>query len=85
MDALTAADVDSKDIQTRHFNISPRYQSVEIERCDDDNGDVGSQSEQGEIGEKTCYTVWESRLVGYSVSNQATVKIRDLDDLGNHN
>ena len=82
MDTLTDAGIDSKDIQTRYFNISPRYQSVEIERCDDDNGDVGSQGEQEEIGEKTCYTVWESRLIGYSVSNQATVKIRGLDDVG---
>ena len=53
---------------------------MEIERCDD-NGE-GSEGEQAGTTEKTCYTIWESRLTGYSVSNQATVKIRNLDDVG---
>lgn len=80
MNALTRAGIADADIQTRHFNINPRYQSVEIERCDD-NGE-GSEGEQAGTTEKTCYTIWESRLTGYSVSNQATVKIRSLDDVG---
>ncbi len=81
MDAITGAGVADADIQTRHFNISPRYQSVEIERCDNDNGE-GSEGKQEGPGEKTCYKVWENRLIGYAVSNRATVKIRDLDDVG---
>ena len=81
MNALTRAGIADADIQTRHFNINPRYQSVEIERCDDDNGER-SEGEQAGTTEKTCYTIWESRLTGYSVSNQATVKIRNLDDVG---
>ena len=81
MNALTRRGIADADIQTRHFNISPRYQSVEIERCDDDNGE-GSEGEQAGTTEKTCYTIWESRLTGYSVSNQAAVKIRNLDDVG---
>ena len=81
IDAITRAGVADADIQTRYFNISPRYQSVEIERCDSDNGEE-SGGEQEVTGEKTCYKVWESRLIGYAVSNQATVKIRDLDDVG---
>ncbi|MYC36307.1 MAG: DUF541 domain-containing protein [Chloroflexi bacterium] len=80
MNALTRAGIADADIQTRHFNINPRYQSVEIERCDD-NGE-GSEGEQAGTTEKTCYTIWESRLTGYSVSNQATVKIRNQDDVG---
>ena len=80
MNALTRAGIADADIQTRHFNINPRYQSVEIERCDD-NGE-GSEGEQAGTTEKTCYTLWESRLTGYSVSNQATVKIRNQDDVG---
>ena len=80
MNALTRRGIADADIQTRHFNINPRYQSVEIERCDD-NGE-GSEGEQAGTTEKTCYTIWESRLTGYSVSNQATVKIRNLDDVG---
>jgi uncharacterized protein YggE len=80
MDVLTEAEVSSEDIQTSHFNISPRYQAVEVERCEDDvdNAKVGAQTESSE----TCYKVWENRLVGYTVSNQASVKIRDLDDVG---
>ena len=88
MDAITGAGVADADIHTRYFNISPRYQSVEIERCDNDNGEESEGMREGSegmpegTGEKTCYTVWESRLIGYAVSNQATVKIRDLDDVG---
>lgn len=87
MNALTRAGIADADVQTRHFNISPRYQSVEIERCDDADGE-GSEGEPepepepAGTTEKTCYTVWESRLTGYSVSNQATVKIRNLSNVG---
>jgi uncharacterized protein YggE len=81
MNALTRAGIADADIQTRYFNISPRYQSVEIERCDDANGE-GSEGEQAGTTEKTCYKVWESRLTGYSVSNQTTVKIHNLEGVG---
>ena len=88
MSALITAGVSIDDIQTRHFNISPRYQSVEIERCesdeDDDNGsDNGNGEEETEETEKTsCVKVWESRLIGYSVSNQAVVKVRNQTRVG---
>lgn len=78
MNALTRAGIADADIQTRYFNISPRYQSVEIERCDDDNGEEGQEG----TDEKTCYKIWENRLIGYSVSNQASVKIRNLNNVG---
>ena len=77
IEALTDAGIADADIQTRHFNISPRYQSVEVERCESDG-----EGEQEETIEKSCYKVWESRLIGYSVSNQASVKIRNLDNVG---
>ena len=80
MDVLTEAEVASEDIRTSHFNISPRYQGVEVERCEDDEDD-DSKSVQAESSD-TCYKVWENRLIGYTVSNQASVKIRDLDDVG---
>ena len=80
---LTEAGIADADIQTRHFNISPRYQSVEVERCDSDGeGDGDGKGEQEATPEKSCYKVWESRLIGYSVSNQASVKIRNLDNVG---
>ena len=93
IDALTEAGVAEADIQTRRFNISPRYQHVEIERCDEDDGGsistssagtstVDTEGGQESASEKTCYTAWENRLIGYSVSNQATVKVRNLDNTG---
>ena len=95
-DALTEADIPPEDIQTRRFNISPRYQSVEVQRCDDPDSSASEEaaSEGPSEGEEqavsrpapssvpTCYKVWESRLIGYAVSNQASVKIRDLDNVG---
>ena len=85
-DVLTKAGVAEADIQTRHFNISPRYQSVEVERCDEAAGQSSGSAEgdaaETRISKESCYFVWESRLIGYSVSNQASVTIRDLDDVG---
>lgn len=58
-----------KDIQTRHFNISPRYTSREITRClGPDNTD--------------CFKDRERVIIGYQVTNQLSVKVRDLDAVG---
>jgi uncharacterized protein YggE len=82
MSALTNAGVSLDDIQTRHFNISPRYQQVEIERCDGEE-DPDTEGGQEESMNMSCYKSWESRLIGYSVSNQAqVVKIRSLARVG---
>lgn len=56
--------LEDKDVQTRSFNIWPRYDYPEVQ---DKNGN------------------WVRRqvLVGYTVSNSATVKIRDIDNVGN--
>lgn len=56
-DALTAADVDRRDMQTSNFSLQPQY--------DYSNRDNG-----------------QPRLTGYQASNQLTVKVRDLDNLG---
>lgn len=80
MAVLTEAEIPSKDIQTSYFNISPRFQGVEVQRCDEpeDDSSAGTSS----WSRRNCYDVWENRLIGYSVSNQASVKIRDLEDAG---
>ena len=75
---LTDAGIASSDIQTRYFSINPRYQSVEVERCDE----TEPGGEQESSREKSCYKVWESRLIGYEVSNQASVKVRNLSNIG---
>lgn len=88
MTVLTNAGVSVNDVQTNYFNISPRYQSVEVERCDEaDEEEAESGSSEASLttesdAEKTCYRVWESRLIGYSVTNRATVKIRTLQNAG---
>ena len=86
LDALKEEGIAESDIQTRYFRISPRYQSVEVQRCDDPE-EASTDSDQGQTeqslpSKQTCYNVWESRLIGYSVSNQASVTIRNLDNVG---
>ena len=78
--ALTRAGVSPDDIRTSRFNISPRYQGVEVEWCDDDAGRTGKDGQaQSSMG---CYNAWENRLTGYTVSNQASVKVRRVQDAG---
>ena len=86
---LQEAGIEEADIQTQFFHISPRYQHVEIERCDtegegshEEGDEEGAEETELNTAEKTCYKAWENRLIGYSVSNQATVKVRNLDDTG---
>ena len=77
MTVLAEAGVEDRDIQTQYFNISPRYQNVRVTNCEDEEKEVESLREDQE-----CITSWELKLIGYSVTNQASVKIRDLDEAG---
>ena len=58
-----------KDIQTRHFNISPRYTSREITRC------LGAN-------QTDCFKDRERVIIGYQVTNQLSVQVRNLDSVG---
>ncbi len=60
--------IPESDIQTRNFNIHPRYTSRQVTRCVDG-------------GE--CFPEREQVITGYQVTNQVTVKVRELDILGN--
>lgn len=62
-EALEAAGVAKKDMQTSNFSLWPRYDYIETKQKDGT-----SRGEQ--------------RLAGYTASNQLTVKVRDLDNLG---
>jgi len=62
VDALHSQDIKDKDIRTRFFNISPRYDFQEV-------------LEGGIRNHKQV-------LVGYMVSNSASIKIRNLDSVG---
>ena len=59
---LKAREITDRDIQTRFFDISPRYEFAEV-------------FEEGIRTHKQA-------LIGYSVSNSASIKIRDLDATG---
>ena len=75
---LEEAGIESRDIQTQYFNIRPRYTDVRITNCgDEDEKEIGTTART-----EDCTTSWELRLIGYSVSNQATVKIRNLGEAG---
>ena len=74
---LEDAGVEERDIQTQYFNISPRYQSVRVTQChDDENAELPAS------GDENCTTIWEQRLVGYAVTNQLSVRVRDLEETG---
>ena len=60
--ALSARGIEGTDVQTRFFNISPRYEWREVV----------------DEGFRTNKQV----LVGYQVNNSASVKIRDLEAVG---
>ncbi len=66
---LLANGIPEKDIQTRHFNISPRYTSREITRCLGEN-------------QTDCFKDRERIIIGYQVTNQLSVQVRDLDSVG---
>ena len=88
VDVLKAAGLQDVDIQTRHFSIQPQYSSREVVRCPTGPvpaplpGGTTSQLEQSFDVKDECFTTRESVIVGYTVSNQITAKIRDLAGAG---
>ncbi len=118
--AATIADLQEEgvaldDIQTRTFNISPRYTRHEVTRCPSKTQDTSTSSQrvltEGTVGStrhalpldearvavaplpggpviesfpsrQNCYKEFEQVLLGFQVTNQLTVKVRDLDNVG---
>ncbi len=78
MAVLMEAGIEDRDIQTQYFNISPRYQSVRVTECGEEQEGVTQLGGDGE----NCITRWEQELTGYSVSNQVSVNVRELDQAG---
>ncbi len=78
MEVLEEAGIEDRDIQTNHFNISPRYQSVRVTQCHDDEDTEEKILDDAE----NCTTFWDQQLVGYAVNNQASVNIRNLNEAG---
>jgi uncharacterized protein YggE len=84
---LKARKVADRDIQTRHFNIAPRYSSRKITRCVDGTGpgaptrvpriEIRPSEPKGE-----CFEEYQQVILGYQVTNQLTVRLRDLNAIG---
>ena len=69
INVLLASGIPEKDIQTRHFNINPRYTSREVTRC------LGAN-------QTNCFKEREQVIIGYQVTNQLSVQVRELDAVG---
>ena len=80
MTALTQAGVSPDDVRTSRFSVAPRYQGVEVEWCEDDYDRTGKDDQASSF--EGCYPAWENRLTGYTVSNQARVKVRKVENAG---
>ena len=93
MDVLEAREVPDGDIQTRHFRIHPRYTSREVTRCPEAAGTGPTSAAtpppepamgigMGMVVQEGCFTDRERVITGYEVGNNVTVKLRDLDTVG---
>ncbi len=71
--ALREEGVEDKDIQTRFFNVSPRYTSREVTRC------IASATGESATLEPECFPQREQVITGYEVSNGLTVVVRNLE------
>ena len=103
-EVLKARNIAQRDIQTRFFNINPRYTTREITRCPDVQEPAPRRTESSLPTEPTapsrgipegpiveiarlpikdeCFKDRERVIIGFEVSNQLTVKVRDLDAVG---
>ena len=104
-EVLKARNIADRDIQTRSFNINPRYTNREVTRCPETNtsttrnlepattqvapetpprgsteGPVLEIARSQEKGE--CFKEREQVIIGYEVTNQLSVRLRDLDAVG---
>ena len=91
MEALEAREVPDEDIQTRHFRIHPRYTSREVTRCPEtqatstgptSTATPAPEPAMGMAVQEGCFTDREHVITGYEVGNDLTVKLRDLDAVG---
>ena len=114
IEVLKAQAIADRDIQTRSFNINPRYTTLQVTKCltpDEFEGpmvelesispdatesslevesitvpktDVYVEEIAGERRPRSpeCIVEREQMIVGFDVTNQLTVKVRDLDSVG---
>ena len=98
MKVVAGRNIADRDVQTKFFNINPRYSTRKITRCvEPDKPASGAETTVQRVppgvpegptldarartrGE--CFEERERVLIGYQVTNQLTVKLRDLDGIG---
>ena len=110
---LKARNIPDRDLQTRFFNINPRYTTREVTRCPKTKGTTSREVQPGApsvstmapsvpgervvkavpkgptvetiarlVVQEECFKDRERVIIGYEVSNQLTVKIRNLEEAG---
>ncbi|MCH8349032.1 MAG: SIMPL domain-containing protein [Chloroflexi bacterium] len=99
MKVVAGRNIADRDVQTKFFNINPRYSTREITRCvepDEPASGVETSVQQVLPGvpegptleivrprtKDECFKDRERVLIGYQVTNQLTIKLRDLDGIG---
>ncbi len=95
MEVLETREVPDEDRQTRHFRIRPRYTSREVTRCPESEAASNEPTSTATpapmpppgvgmdmVVQEGCFTDRERVVTGYEVSNDLTVKLRDLDTVG---
>jgi uncharacterized protein YggE len=95
MEVLEAREVPDEDSQTRHFRIRPRYTNREVTRCPESEAASAEPTPTATpapmlppgvgmdmVVQESCFTDRERVVTGYEVSNGITVKLRDLDTVG---
>lgn len=88
---LRSKGVADRDIQTRSFNINARYTTKEITRCVGPEAPVkpkatatpAPDADARSLGAPgDCVVQHEQVIVGFTVTNQLTARVRDLDAVG---
>ena len=114
VEVLKGQAIADRDIQTKSFNINPRYTSIEVTKCltpgELEGPTAESQSSSLDVTESSlevapvtvpsavveveaivvprnslsqeCIVERERVILGFEVTNQLTVKVRDLDAIG---
>ena len=95
MEVLEAREVPDEDSQTSHFRIRPRYTNREVTRCPESEAASNEPTPTATpapmpppgvgmdmVVQEGCFTDRERVVTGYKVSNDLTVKLRDLDTVG---
>lgn len=77
IDYVKSQGVDSKDIRTESYNISPRYQSFSCNPVYTEPGVLGSAA-----GRSAVAACPPSQIVGYTIYQTVHVKIRDFKKTG---